>query len=44
MEPPMMPVMTPTGNSKGEITVRAMVSQRIRNVAPAKKDPIKTIR
>jgi hypothetical protein len=30
--------MTPTGSSMGEITVRAMVSQKMRNPDPTRKD------
>ena len=41
--PPRIPVITPTGNSMGRATVLATVSQRIRKIAPERKELIITI-
>jgi len=39
-----MPVITPTGNSIGEMIVLAKVSQKIKKPAPERKELIKRIR
>ena len=41
--PPIIPVITPIGNSLGEIIVLAIVSHRMRNPPPARNDEISNI-